>query len=523
MNGNHLTSDELSALLDHRLAGAALEQAERHLAGCAECAAAYAALAAQDQALRRAFTHDPGEEYFASFAARVAARISAGEPAGAPRPASATPAERRAATVSGQRAPRRSLAWASALAAAVVAVGIAFLLTRESGVVSLRDRGAVERAERDARARPPAEEAPAPEASPTPGEVAAPAPAPVAQGRLKSQAPERATTSGAPSGAAASGAAKERAAPGFAAAPPGAGAAGNGPAAAPGALPGRAYEVRRDERGEDVPVIPPGSPAASYRPPPAPPAAPARPGEPVYVRKYSPAVPMQARDAGGSQNLAPSAQGFAQAPPADSARIEVCGVVGDPSGRPIASASVVITETGASATTDPHGRFCLAAPAGDRTLAVLAVGYAAARQSIHVTAGVPATSVVLQPVQVLGGAAGTDPVALRSAAFAGLPDSLAAVARRASTLTLGAPALHSATTWEMAADQWSLLVVARPRGPAEDEALFQLAVARLRAWELSPNEERRQGALQAVETYLVSAKPGPRRELAQSWQTRIGP
>jgi len=75
----------------------------------------------------------------------------------------------------------------------------------------------------------------------------------------------------------------------------------------------------------------------------------------------------------------------------------------------------------------------------------------------------------------------------------------------------------------MAADQWSLLVVARPRGPAEDEALFQLAVARLRAWELSPNEERRQGALQAVETYLVSAKPGPRRELAQSWQTRIGP
>jgi peptidoglycan hydrolase-like protein with peptidoglycan-binding domain len=342
---------------------------------------------------------------------------------------------------------------------------------------------------------------------------------------MKSAAPERAVTSGAPSGTPTPGAAKERAAPGFAAPPRGEGAAsGSAPAAAaPSALPGRAYEVRRDERGEDVPVIPPGSPGASYRPPPAPPAPPARPGEPVYVRKYSPAVPMQGKDAGGAQNVAPSAQAFAQAPAGDSARIDLCGVVRDPSGRPVAEASVVIAETGASATTDRQGRFCLAAPAGDRTLAVLAVGYAPARQSVHVAAGAAAASVVLQPVQVLSGAASADPVALRSAAFAGLPDSLAAIARRASTFTLGAPALHSATTWEMAADQWSMLVMARPHGTAEDEAVFQLAVARLRAWELSPNEERRQAASQAVETYVVGAQPGARKDLAQSWLARIGP
>jgi hypothetical protein len=154
---------------------------------------------------------------------------------------------------------------------------------------------------------------------------------------------------------------------------------------------------------------------------------------------------------------------------------------------------------------------------------VLAVGYAPARQSVHIAAGGPAATVVLQPVQVLGGAASADPIALRSAAFTGLPDSLAAVAHRAATLTLGAPALHSAATWEMAADQWSQLVVALPHGAAGDEARFQLAVARLRAWELSPNEERRQAASQAVETYVVGAQPGARKDLAQSWLNRIGP
>src|SRR5206468_355507 len=79
MTEDHLTSEQLSALLDGALPARAAAEAERHVAGCASCRDALAALGAQEESLRRALTHDPGDAYFATFAERVSERIRAGE------------------------------------------------------------------------------------------------------------------------------------------------------------------------------------------------------------------------------------------------------------------------------------------------------------------------------------------------------------------------------------------------------------------------------------------------------------
>ncbi len=82
MTTSHLTPEQLSALVDGALAGRARDEAERHLATCAACRDALAALSAQEEALRRTLTHDPGEAYFESFAGRVQERIRAADAAG---------------------------------------------------------------------------------------------------------------------------------------------------------------------------------------------------------------------------------------------------------------------------------------------------------------------------------------------------------------------------------------------------------------------------------------------------------
>jgi RNA polymerase sigma-70 factor (ECF subfamily) len=74
---SHLTPEELSARFDDALTPARAAETDRHLASCEICRAALAELAAQDDALGRVLSHDPGEAYFGSFAARVEDRIRA--------------------------------------------------------------------------------------------------------------------------------------------------------------------------------------------------------------------------------------------------------------------------------------------------------------------------------------------------------------------------------------------------------------------------------------------------------------
>ena len=537
MTTNHLTADQLSALVDGALAARALEDAERHLASCPACREALAALSAQEEAMRRVMTHEPGEAYFASFADRVGNRIRAEGLAGAQRRGAAEHPRQ----VSSWGSPR-TLAWLGTVAAVVVGAGITFLVTREPNVGALRDQRTIERATRAA--------------APAPADEGKLEPSPGANERQNAAAPE----AGAKQGAEALGAREKEAEPGvpktkassevrgFAAPPstPGPPAAAPSAAAPPvaGAMrPGRAQEVRRDERGEDVPVNPPSGPAALYARPPAPETAPAAPGQPVYVKKHAPALPMNAseRQAMDRVQAAPGATG-APAPAVraeesvgamkslvekDAAREPLCGEVRDLAGRPVANASVVLPEFGASTTTDARGHFCIAAPAGERTLSVLAVGFEPVRQTVSAGGGAPALSVVLQPVAVLGGSgwkgfresikapAGAHDV------LASLPDSLKDLARHGRLLTASASRLKSAAAWEAAADPWSRLVAVRPGGATQAEAIYQLAGARFHAWEITPTLKRREAAARAVEACLAASSPGAQRDQARVWQERL--
>lgn len=81
------------------------------------------------------------------------------------------------------------------------------------------------------------------------------------------------------------------------------------------------------------------------------------------------------------------------APPAESARSDegaawplLCGIVTDSSGAPVAGARVSLADLDLSARTDRRGRFCVAAPPGERTLSVLAQGFASTRRLVSLGA-----------------------------------------------------------------------------------------------------------------------------------------
>ena len=69
---NHLSDEQLSALLDDALPAGERAACDTHLAGCDACRARLAEISALEESLGKALTHDPGERYFADFAERVA-------------------------------------------------------------------------------------------------------------------------------------------------------------------------------------------------------------------------------------------------------------------------------------------------------------------------------------------------------------------------------------------------------------------------------------------------------------------
>ncbi len=394
----------------------------------------------------------------------------------------------------------------------VAGVGLTFLVTRETRVVPLRDERAIERATRASEPVPAVDGKLARELAPGAGEKTA-APAPVtneteAAGGRARQAPE----------------AKAMAAP----------PAANAPLAGTARL-GRAQEMRRDERGEDVPVSPPRGPAALFARPPAPEPTPApAPGEPVFVKKHAPALPMKEQGRSSIDQLAPAPGATAPAAPGEESRVStqaladkdvaaapLCGELRDPAGRPVANASIVLAETATSTTSDAGGRFCIAAPRAAGTLAVLAVGYEPVRRSVGGAGVPPALSIVLQPVVVLGGSNARGLYAYRADPSDRLPDSLAAAAAGARALTSAAGGLRSAPAWEAAAAAWSRLESRLPAGSPGREVRYQLAAARVHAWELAPTDARRAAAAAAVGAWLAGAPPGPWRDQARGWRERL--
>lgn len=454
---SHLTDERLSAMADGALAGGALAAAERHLGTCPRCRAALAGIVSQDRALAATLEHDPGEAYFESFAGRVGGRIRAAGLAGAQ--ASGPEGRSLAAWF---RSPRK-LTLVGAVATVVAGAGIVMFTSREMRVPALREQEIESRVAQEAPpAQPPpgilaGSQRPAPPVTRSAAPPAERIAADIARPREESQAKASAV-----SGAEPAPAVPERHAP-----------------------TSRAYEVRRNAAGEDVPV---GRRDGFIRRPPqaAPAPSSAAPGEPVRVQKRRYA---ESLGAGPSQD---DLRSGARPLPADAGAPAAAGQEA-----PVAVATPREESTSAAAPiAEPAvtARKGLAAPG--RLLGLADQGDRQARGPALQVRGTPE-------------------------AFNGLPVRSRALAKDAQRLTTIAETVGLAPAWDAAAAAWERAIDGVQGGPLESETRFQAARARFRAWQRAANEKRGAAATQALHAFLDRAPEGAERDTAQAWLANV--
>lgn len=304
---------------------------------------------------------------------------------------------------------------------------------------------------------------------------------------------------------------------------------------------GGAVEVRRDRFGDENRVRREQAPATA-------PAAPA-PGTPsdasIKPRAQSLSVTpsrLNEREKGAEAKLAPerasapvpadeAAPMMTKAPAPGAPVAQVCGVVRDASGRPVAGAEVAIADLALTAATDAAGHYCIATPAGDHTLSVMAVGFEPFRRSIQARGASVEGDVALRTVTVLesplaagrstGRVLGFLKVDKESSAFFGWPGPVRGLARRAEALSDKASRTRTAERFDQAAARWEQVLAQAMGGPAEPEARSRLAEARYRAWEISPTKARAAVATEALEALLSRAPAGPARRQAEARLARI--
>jgi anti-sigma factor RsiW len=463
---NHLTDEQLSALVDDALEGGARAAAERHLEACADCRGTLAELVAQDRALASTLEHDPGEEYFESFAGRVGDRIRAAGLAGAQ---AREPWGRGLADWF--RVPRK-LALVGAVATVVAGAGIVMLTTREMRVPALREQRIESRAAQEAPTapsppgiQPESRSESRPEARSAPqlaAEPVTPLPAAgLAKGTARPQDGSRAKT----------------------------GIVSREPTVAPAREPrvptSRAYEVRRNEAGEDVPVGRPDE--SAYRPlrtMPAP--RPAVPGEPVRVQRQRYAEPLGAEKGAEALQIdvrsLPADAGASVSSAGQDAPVAVAKAAREEESKPVA---VPIAEQ------DVPARKELAAPGR-----VLGLADRADRGPVLQVRGTPE-------------------------AFDGLPARSRTLAKNAQRLTTVAETIGLAPAWDSAAAGWERLVEDVRGGPLESETRFQVARARFMAWQRAASGKRGARAGQALDGFLAHAPQGAERDSAQTWLARL--
>ena len=382
----HLTIQQLVAHTDGELSGPSLKLVEKHIGECEACGRELERLAEQDRLLISIISIDPGEAFFESLAGSVEEEISGRKKSATPAPAPPT-------------GPRP--------APAPVA----------------------ERPERPVATPPPAPRpAPAPaapraelrlEPRPAPATVAppvAPRPEPAVASGPRAPKPPRALSSlliGV--GAFVAGLAVailvvlrlagveisfephvvSRHAPAGGGSPGGQQAT---PAPPPAQTP--AAVVDTATRAEVPP--PELAPAAA---PPAPARRPRHPatratdgsGSAAPAPTSTVVVPVQVIHT-ETATAPPAAEPAPEAPPAgaESELGILCGVVRDSDGHPVARAQVMMADVGVIALTDRTGRFCLAAPVGDRTLSVMALGFTPSRRLVSLSKRTPELAITLK-------------------------------------------------------------------------------------------------------------------------------
>jgi hypothetical protein len=543
----HLSSDQLSAFLDQRLEPRAMERAEHHLNECSSCRDALAGLEAQDQMLARSLDHDPGEAYFESFADRVGERLRAESLAGAQK--------RHGGQLAAIfRSPRR-VAMLATVAAVVVGAGVVLMSVKETEFAQLRAGKGVQMAQR----------APTDQAAPSSGEVSTPA---------ENEAEMRAKDTGPATEVPMSPGVDQK---GFAAPPrdlagakrqvdKDAGSVYPPPAAtlekkaapAPSAnqvAPNRLREVRRDANGEEVMVPNAELDRLRYQAKPAPTPAPA--GGPVHVTKQLRAEPMretqqapqlqfQAEEAKlKTQKIPTQGQALAMKDEAAAAASRICGDVRDPLGRGVAGAQVILRETGIGAPTDAQGHFCLDAPAGTKTLAVMAVGYQPADLTVQLGANEQYASIQLAPVSTTGtlgnitrgfadsrggavapgGALNVRGARPGETAF-NVTETLSRAARgamdNARKLSAASTRANTAAAAQAAAGEWERAASLLPDGAAQRDARFEAARERYGVWQRAHSAEAADFAATAVRRCLEVEPAGARRTLVEGWLKALG-
>lgn len=556
----HLSDEQLGARLDGELPAKQAEEADRHLAACAECRERLAALTGADAALARALDHDPGPRYFETFADRVQARIAAGT---APARAEAAPSR------GGWWARPAALAWAGTAAALVVVAALAWQFVSQPTAGSrantpTRSIVGADRLEREA-------------AAPAPANEAAPAPAGTADEARESQAGARGVPASPPAGS-------RETASGGASSPllQGSDRAASPPAARAPEAPARQRleELKTLPSGELVPVqrrtLPsggrtegfaaaPGSEATKFKKPAAAPLAPTPQAvpSPVVTQEASRAAAGKALAAAPKSAAAPeTAQGAAGLSEADAvadlnkdqgevATFRLCGTVKNAQGRAVPGATVTVVETGRSTTAGADGAFCLDAPAAGATLAVLSLGYQEYRAKVDEPDAAQGWVARLQSVDALGtgqalagrlktapppeaaqrafGESAPAPGSTRGGALGALRDAPAIPAlpgetpdaKLAREATDAALRTRSAPAWSRAGALWTAAAASARTEAAGEEARYRAAEARTNAWRLARGSANRNAAAEAIDAYLAKAPAGGRRLTAEGWRKEL--
>jgi hypothetical protein len=569
---NHLSDEQLSALLDDALTPGERAACDAHLAGCDACRARLAEASALDESLGKALTHDPGERYFAEFADRVAKRIAAGAAPGAaapvPRRLDAAPEapKARMSLWSWLTSPR-GLALAGSTAALLVTAGIAWMRFHGEQDVSRALRQATSPVEPRARK----------EASPTANDEVSPAPA--AQAPAAPSSDERARTDAAAPPRALARMQEVRTLPNGEQAPvprpneqgarqnalaaPATGSAlaqmkrrsiapaaeGGAPAAAGTVRPESAPREEAQASKDGETAAPSQRLAAPPAPAAAPPAAAKFAEEPRAAHQNALVMDTSRGQSfsawGASKSLYKT--GGANEIKADAKKLSgvaaTCGKVRDSRGRVVAGAEITAVRNGVrTARTDAEGAFCVDGLGVGDTLTVMHVGF-----DPYTLVVTPMTSlaITLEPVGTLGpnstmltgkpqaspsftgalhahanASADSAPPA-PSDPYAGQSSGIRQLARDARAATAIAQREQTAPAFERAAKDWST-VLRQVKGAPADDARFQHVSTLRSAYQLEPTAEREGRLRKAITAYLaLTPETRPERATVARWQAEL--
>jgi hypothetical protein len=539
----HLDAEKLSAHLDNALTGSARAEVERHLEACPECRTALAEMLALDEGLDVALTHEPGDAYFETFAARVEDRIRAAGLRGAQERQNRA---RGPGLWSWWTSPRR-LAVTSAVAATVVGIGVVLLVARETPPGVHGDRLM-------RRAAPPAAEAPLATNRPGTPSASAPDRRLDQRARDKESSDRMAEMHTEPSAPVPSGG---------------------------GATPSRAYEVR-DERGEVV-RVPSGANTSRFASPPSAPqptgnklqkpaAAPmAQVQEEVKMKESNErqsasaneADALSKKDAANVQvrpqsappaaaqaptlaqetatdGKATSAVGAARslgvvAPKTEGGQPMLCGDVMDTNGRPIANAEISLVDLSRVTKTNDKGLFCIPAPAGSQALVVMAVGFKPSRLQVVVAGEAPTVRVTLQSVSAIGGGLALTPnTRSDSLAAHNTWGTVATTDRDAKREASAAKSIqeaeaawsqgieqHSASRLDAAAGDFERALKSLDEGAQAQAVRYRLAQTRVEAWRMAPSGRRTRAAQSALNALITQPATTAARDSAARWMEQI--